>query len=283
VSQDSDAIPDLIPNDDEETAETVLPWWPVATQGTLPVPYYHASTQLPGKLSMIVDIGAWTNLIGSDMARALTQRALANGLKPGQNKMTSPLTIQGVGNGSQQCVWQISCPIAVPYGDGKARMHKITSPIVEGTGAKLPGLLGLRSLEHERSIIDTGKRMLYFLGPGEAQIILPPGSSAIPLQKAPSGHLVMEIDAYENVQAYKGGLPDVSLQLHATEAEKAEPEVRLEPSRPDEGNASRASSSNEQSQIPHPLSGHWALKKCGGKDFDGSTLEPIEQDSSSPL
>ena len=54
----------------------------------------------------------------------------------------------------------------------------------------------------------------------------------------------MEVDAYENVQAYKGGLPDISLQLHATEAENAVPEVRPEPPRPDEGAASRSSGSS---------------------------------------
>ena len=199
------------------TEGSVYPWWPAAAGGTPPMLYYHTTTRLLGKLSMIVDIGAWTNLMGSNMARASTARALSNGHNPRQDNMFGALTIQGVGEGSQKCTWEIHAPIAAPHNDGAARMHKITSPIVEGSGADLPGLLGCRSLEHERSIVDTGNKMLHFLGKGEAQIILPPGSCALPLQQAPSGHLVVEIDAYEKVRPYRGGLPDISLQLHATD------------------------------------------------------------------
>ena len=163
---------------------------------------------------MIVDIGAWTNLMGENLCRELTRRAMTQGYQPSQSKMAGGLTIQGVGNGTQECRWQVTCPIAVPYEDGQSRLHKITAPIVGGTGAHLPGLLGLRSLEHERSIIDTGIRMLHFLCKGEAKIELPPGSAAIPLRKAPSGHLVIEIDDYEALKPHKGGVPDASLQLH---------------------------------------------------------------------
>jgi len=191
-----------------------LPWWPAATQeGVLAQPFYHASTQLPsGQLSMIIDPGAWT------WAPTLAQRAIAAGQTPAQTRLERPLAIQGVGNGSQKCEWQITCPIAVPHTDGASHQHKVTAPIVEGSGEELPGLLGLRSLEHERAILDCGNRMLHFVGPGGAQITLPPGSISIPLQKAPSGHLVMIIDAYEHVQGVQGGLPEASLQLHSTTA-----------------------------------------------------------------
>ena len=44
---------------------------------------YHASTQLPdGKLSMIVDPGAWTNFMGVNLARKLAERAVKHGHKP---------------------------------------------------------------------------------------------------------------------------------------------------------------------------------------------------------
>ena len=183
---------------------------------------YHSMTQLPdGRLSMIVDPGAWTNLMGAKMARLLTQRALKNGLRPDQLPMDR-LNVQGVGNGSQCGNFKISCPTAIPHADGKAHMHKITAPIVEGTGQDLPGLLGLRSLETDRAILDTGNRKLYYPGPGEVQIILPPGSVCIPLEKAPSGHLVMPIDEYERASKTKGGVPETSLQLTAIEAQPHE-------------------------------------------------------------
>ena len=70
---------------------------------------------------------------------------------------------------------------------------------MEGDGSGLPGLLGLRTLEHERAILDTGNHELIFPGPGRVKIELPPGSTRIPLHKAPSGHLVMVVDDYEKV------------------------------------------------------------------------------------
>ena len=129
----------------------------------------------------------------------------------------SPLQVAGVGNGSQQCNWKLSCPITISSVDNDVTLHKITAPIVEGAGEDLPGLLGLRTLEHERAILDTGNRRLYFPGPGEVKIILPPGSLDVPLEKAPSGHLVMVIDDFEKVKATTGGLDDVSLSLHSSQ------------------------------------------------------------------
>jgi hypothetical protein len=88
---------------------------------------------------------------------------------------------------------------------------------VEGNGEDLPGLLGLRSLETDRAILDMGNKKLYFPGPGEVKIELPPGSIEVPLEKAPSGHLVMPIDDYEKIVKRTGGTPETSLQLNAIE------------------------------------------------------------------
>ena len=64
---------------------------------------FHALTQLLGQLSMIVDIGAWTNLMGANLARKLAQRAIDCGYKPRQTRIERPLNIHGVGSGAQQC------------------------------------------------------------------------------------------------------------------------------------------------------------------------------------
>ena len=79
---------------------STLPWWPTDAAESQS---YHALTQLPnGRLSFIVDPGAWTNLIGAKLARKLCARALAAGHAPGQERMQT-LNVQGVGNGSQAC------------------------------------------------------------------------------------------------------------------------------------------------------------------------------------
>ena len=166
---------------------------------------------------MIVDPGARTNLLGSDLARRLANRALETGHMLEQGKLKNPLTIQGVGNGYQECNWEMNCPIVVPQRGGSAKLHHLRSPIVEGTGSHLPGLLGLDTLEAQGAILDMGRKMLIFPGSGEVKMELPPGSLEIPLQKSPSGHLVMVIDDFENLTK-KGGVPDVPLQLHTSNA-----------------------------------------------------------------
>ena len=164
---------------------------------------------------MIVDPGAWTNLMGADLIRTLIQRAQKNGHNPIQRKMPV-MDIAGVGEGAQKCEWSVELPIASTHGDGQAHLHKISMPIVEGkSGDQLPGLLGLKSLEAERAIMDTGGQMLYFPGPGKVEISLPPGSIAIPLHKAPSGHQCIVVDDYEKVIRHTGGVSPASLELHA--------------------------------------------------------------------
>ena len=180
-------------------------------------------TALPdGRLSISVDPGAWTNLMGAELARLLLQRAIKHGYKPEQQPMET-LHVQGVGNGSQACKFKLQCPIAIPHDDGNAHLHKISAPIVEGSGADLPGLLGFRSLEADKAILDTGTRMLHFLGPGDVHIQLPPGSISIPLEKAPSGHLVIPINQYDQINQKGGGLKDHSLNFPATQTDVPPP------------------------------------------------------------
>ena len=194
---------------------SAFPWWPATLA-------YHGMTNLPdGRLSIIVDPGAWTNLIGAKLARKLVQRAIQHGHKPQQLPMEQ-LNVQGVGNGSQACNFKLHCPIAIPHEDGTAHLHKISAPIVEGTGSDLPGLLGLRSLETDRAILDTGNRKLHFPGPGEVQFVLPPGSVSIPLEKSPSGHLVIPIDQYDQVSQKRGGLKEHSLNFPTIQEDKEE-------------------------------------------------------------
>ena len=81
-------------------------------------------------------------------------------------------------------------------------------PTVPDSG--LPGLLGLQSLRTARSIIDTETNKLYMLGPGNYDLMsaLPPGTSVIQLEEAPSGHLMMPCDQYNqfDIEQKNGGL-----------------------------------------------------------------------------
>ena len=103
--------------------ESAMPWWPVDGAHPNEVLEYHAATQVTGKCSVIVDSGAWTNLIGEKLARELAKKAIAAGMRPKQTKMDNPLSIQGVGNGSQTCDWEMHCPIAVPQVGEETKRH----------------------------------------------------------------------------------------------------------------------------------------------------------------
>ena len=126
-----------------------------------------------GRLSFIVSPGAWTSLVGKLLARQMCVRAQQAGYMPHEKKLTTPLRVAGVGNGTQCCNYQITCPGAVPTSDNGATLHHLSAPIVEGTGETLPGLLGLRTLENLRAILDVDRRMMHLPGPGDVQIILP--------------------------------------------------------------------------------------------------------------
>jgi len=102
-------------------------------------------------------------------------------------------------------------------------LHRLTAPIVNPPGNQLPGLLGARTLMHERAILDMGAKRLIFPGPGEVKMIMPPGSIVIPLEQAPSGHLVMPIDEFNKVTKATGGTPSASLSLISTDAHEPPP------------------------------------------------------------
>ena len=157
------------------------------------------------------------------MGRALIARALAHkkALEPKQIqqlKLERPLEVAGVGNGSQRCEYQLLCPIALTDDHDDTQSHMLEAPVIEGVENSTlnnTGLLGLRTLEGKRAILDCGKRMLHLPGDGDVEIILPPGSVSYPLEKVPSGHLALVIDNYEKLKAKAGGIPETSMNLHS--------------------------------------------------------------------
>lgn len=168
-----------------------------------------------GKLSMMVDFGAFSNMIGEDFAMTLERRAYDVDLAPSRSYLLRPMTVSGVGNGTNQAIEQVTCPIAVQTTAGKVELHTLRAPVVGGSGKHLPGLLGLQTLEANNAVLDIGNRTLHMLSKGKAQLQLLPGTLSVPLEKSPSGHLVMTIDSYEDIQQQRGGLPQGSINWHA--------------------------------------------------------------------
>ena len=241
------------PDTHYSSAESTLPVWMVPSAEAEPV--FHAATQLPaGRLSVIVDSGAWTNLIGANLARSLAKKAVENRHQPRQDKLSNPIQIQGVGNGVQACEWQMTCPVAVPTEDG-AMLHEFSAPIVTGAGADLPGLLGLQSLQKHRAILDTHRQVLILPGQGDIEWKMPPGTVEIPLERAPSGHLVMVLDEYRRVVERRGGLPNPVRQFHSSDAVPAGAPLRA-PAAPAAGEGGAPSAAPPLPEVSAPTPVH---------------------------
>ena len=167
--------------------QEAYPWWP--SESFEPTAAYH-SISIPDRAGIIIDPGAYTNLIGENTARAFAQKAIENGHKPRQWKM-KPMYVQGVGEGQQKCEWTVSIPIAckLSVGGKTVCLNYFEAPVVGGSGARLPALLGLRSLTSLSATLcmHENNEALYVPLPGGPIEDLHQCRKC-PLSKAPSGH-----------------------------------------------------------------------------------------------
>ena len=185
-----------------EDAQPTYPWWPAVQGEAASTAVYHQSTVLPGHNALLIDPGAHTNLVGLRWVQQMQAKAQQAGRVPSQSRLQEPLTVQGVGQGTQRCTWSISMPICTPCivdGQETIAQHAYESPIVDGSGADLPALLGLKSLRAKSAILvlsdrDEDLRMI-LPGPGGVDIEAT-GAVEYPLTVAPSGHLLLICDAF---------------------------------------------------------------------------------------
>ena len=111
------------------------------------------------------------------------------GVRATRKTMTNPISIRGVGQGTQACRHVATLPIAVPntihpskqgasapfstgVRRGESTMFNLETPIVEGGGRDLPALLGLRSMSNHNAVLEMapGREMLTLTGSGEYSI-----------------------------------------------------------------------------------------------------------------
>ncbi len=87
--------------------------------------------------------------------------------------------------------------------DGPCKPGDFTFPAVNDSN--IPGLLGLFTLKRLRPILDTVNNKLYCLGPGDFDLAaaMPPGTECFDLDTAPSGHLLLPITKYAELEKQK--------------------------------------------------------------------------------
>ena len=195
--------PDSSPHSEHfHTPDAAYPWWPVeshdASASSTPVHQaYHTSVRLAdGRVGLLVDPGSYGNLVGEEWLASAASRMQK---VPRIVQRESPLQVGGVGRGAQQCKVDCNLPIMLTRQDGSMAGGTFTSPVVSQSGC--PALLGLRSLQDNRAILDCQRKLLHFPAEGEVTLVMPPGSETYQLEAAESGHLLLPCDAFSRTTA----------------------------------------------------------------------------------
>ena len=179
--------------------------------------------------------------------------------QPTMKSRASPLQVGGVGKGAQLCREDCTLPIDLTRQDGSVTAGSFTSPVVSQSGC--PALLGLRSLQDNRAILDMAKKQLHFAAPGEVTLVLPPGSETFQLESAVSGHLLLPCTS--RVPATQG-----EHHLFADEAEDAYLNTLLSTSNPE---AEEAQCQQVLENYDYATASALLVKLCRGWHDAGST------------
>ena len=165
-------------------------------------------SKLPGKTSILVDIGSKINIIGEETDKEFRDQAEASGHEVWYKGIPT-LKVGGVGQGHTECLQKGTYPVAVDFKSVGRRLHQYTANVATGHGATLPAIYGLASMQEQDAVIllRKGKEQIVFPGAEGYKITWSPGTRAIELTTAPSGHLVIECDKYAGGQATTPGYP----------------------------------------------------------------------------
>ena len=160
-----------------------------------------SQTKIPGRNSILVDLGAKINAIGAETAREFAATAEANGYDTNYVPRDNRLWVNGIGAGAAKSDSQVIAPIAVKYAEHTATKETFQANITEGVGANLPAILGLDSMQAKDSvlILRKGQEFMAFPGPGGYEIKWSPGTKLLPMEHAPSGHLVIPCDRFKEL------------------------------------------------------------------------------------
>jgi hypothetical protein len=101
--------------------------------------------------------------------------------------LANPISVEGVGNGAMECREARRIPLSLPGGS----VATFDAPVIPDYDVS--ALLGLNSLRRPRARIQVAGAVLHFMGPGDYQVIAPPGSQRFALETAPSGHLMLPV------------------------------------------------------------------------------------------
>ena len=161
-------------------------WWHADEHqdaGTLG--HFHVRMAARSGETLLIDPGSPDNLMGEAWSQRMSALAEQAGHPPAQYEAIYPFKVGGVGKEAQTCEHKVQHSIGLKFGE----CGTFTGP--EIPGSQVPALLGLRSLETMRCLLDIPNKKLYRVGPGGHQLRLSPGSHVNQLERGNSGHLML--------------------------------------------------------------------------------------------
>ena len=102
----------------------------------------------------------------------------------------------GVGKEAQTASDQCTVPGVIRDITGHSQEATYTAPVLPDS--EVPALLGVRSLQSRRAILDMINGRLYLCGLGRLQLMLPPGTVVLPLESSRSGHLLLPFSDFDH-------------------------------------------------------------------------------------
>ena len=113
------------------------------------------------------------------------------------SKRTKPMVCSGIGHGTQEAERDVTHPVCL----GSGRLDEYTAP--ELPNAKTPALLGQRSMNKLRTLIDTSTGNMLLVGLGGYEIRLTLGSEVHDLEESPAGHLMLPCSRFGSQEAQR--------------------------------------------------------------------------------
>ena len=167
-------------------------------------PAFHAQVRIASGDALLIDPGAYDNLVGSKFVERVGAIAQQAGQGMSWQKLKKQLEVEGVGKGADHTNDAVTMPIC--FEDGTSGTYHV--PVIPDS--QLPALLGLKALSKYKAVLDTHNKQLILVGAGGYKLQLSPGSKVLALQSAPTGHLMLPCCCWNGAKV-KPGQPGVAL------------------------------------------------------------------------
>ena len=132
-----------------------------------------------------------------------------HGKMPMEQVRKTPLSVSGVGKGSQTAQTDMILPMAIPTENMGTMAASFTTPLVPD--ADLPGILGLDSMADLKVIIDVDNRKFYIPGKSPCKVVPGEDTAIIKMEVAPSGHVMIPCDNFDGLDGYDKATGELNL------------------------------------------------------------------------